>query len=226
MRRISALVSVVVFSMYTAIGQNINNGEKKVTSHPNPPIPVEAFTSDKGLNFQVVINKNFNSSKRFTFFNLTQYYGNYENELRNNQFVNQSLIGYRIWKGFSINVGASIVPVTGFRPTAGLQFVNKGRKHLFILLPRFDLTETHNFEVFGLAEYQPKLTEKISLYTRLQGLYNYNTDMDFHGRSYVYSRLGISYQQFQFGLGFNMDFYGPQKHQENNFGLFVRTVFF
>jgi hypothetical protein len=45
----------------------------------------------------------------------------------------------------------------------------------------------------------------------MQGLYNYNTKEEFHNRSYLYFRAGLSYQNYQFGLGAKFDRYGPMK---------------
>ncbi len=110
----------------------------------------------------------------------------------------------------------------GFRPTAGLQYVIANRKLLALVLPRIDLTQTYNFELFGLVEYKPKFTKSWGLYSRVQGLYDQNTKQDFHDRSYIWLRLGASYKNFQFGLGSNFDFYGKNKTNENSFGGFLR----
>ena len=116
--------------------------------------------------------------------------------------------------------------MTGFRPSAGLQYVFANRQLLAVVLPRFDLTQTYNFETFGLFEYKPKFTQNWGLYSRVQGLYNHNTKLGFHDRSYIWLRLGASYKNFQFGLGTDLDFYGPDQINENSFGGFIRTELF
>jgi hypothetical protein len=42
----------------------------------------------------------------------------------------------------------------------------------------------------------------------------------------VYLRAGTSFKNYQFGVGNNFDFYGPYKHRENNFGVFMRAELF
>lgn len=192
----------------------------------SPPIPIEAFAGDKGLVFQMIVSKHFSPKSRFGFFNVTNFVGDYAVENQKNQFLSQSFVTADIWKGLSVNAGVSLNYMTGFRPSAGLQYVFANRKILAVILPRFDLTQTYNFETFGLLEYKPKFNKTWGLYTRAQVLYNHNTKLDFHDRSYVWLRAGASYKNFQFGLGANVDFYGPAKINENSFGVFIRAELF
>jgi hypothetical protein len=192
----------------------------------SPPIPVEVFAGNKGLVFQMIVSKHFSPKSRFGFFNVTNFVGDYETTNQKNQYLSQSLITADIWKGISVNAGVTMNYVTGFRPTAGLQYVFANRELLAVVLPRFDLTQTYNFETFGLVEYKPKFNNNWGLYTRVQGLYNHNTKFEFHDRSYVWLRVGASYKNFQFGLGGNFDVYGPMKITENSFGVFLRTELF
>ena len=192
----------------------------------SPPIPIEVFAGNKGVVFQMIVSKHFSPKSRFGFFNVTNFVGDYETTNQKNQYLSQSLITADIWRGFSVNAGVTMNYITGFRPTAGLQYVFANREFLAVLLPRFDLTQTYNFETFGLVEHKPKLNNNWGLYTRVQGLYNHNTKLDFHDRSYVWLRVGASYKNFQFGLGGNFDVYGPMKIKENSFGVFLRTELF
>jgi hypothetical protein len=199
---------------------------KTPPSKPSPPIPVEAFAGNKGLVFQMIVSKHFSPKSRFGFFNVTNFVGDYNTSNQKNQYLSQSLITADIYKGFSVNAGVTMNYMTGFRPTAGLQYVFANREFLAVVLPRIDLTQTYNFETFGLVEYKPKFKNNWGLYTRVQGLYNHNTKLDFHDRSYVWLRIGASYKNYQFGLGGNFDFYGPMKVNENSFGVFLRTELF
>lgn len=199
---------------------------KIVTPQRNTPIPVEAFAGDQGMVFQMIVSKRFTPNSRFGFFNVTSIVGDYAAANQQNQFLTQAFITANIWKGFSVNAGASLNDVTGFRPSAGLQYVFANKQILAVIIPRCDLSQTYNVETFGLLEYKPKFNKNWGLYTRAQGLYNHNTRQNFHDRSYVWIRLGASYKQFQFGLGANVDFYGPGKMNENSFGVFVRAELF
>jgi hypothetical protein len=191
---------------------------------PNPPVPVEVFAGNNYLNFQMIVSKPFQQGSRFGFFNVTNFNGNYDNNLRRNEFLTQGLVNFEVYKGISLAAGATMNYVTGFRPTAGLQYLYGNREWLIVLLPRMDLRDDYNFETFGLVEYKPQLTKKLGLYTRVQGLYNHNIKQEFHDRSYLYFRAGFSYQNYQFGLGANFDRYGPMKVSGDNFGLFLRVL--
>jgi len=193
---------------------------------PSPPVPIEVFAGTQGLNFQMIVSKHFAPESRFGFFNVTSFVGNYANELRRNQYLSQAFLTADIWGGFSINAGASMNYFNGFRPSAGLQYVIGSREFLLVVLPRIDLTETFNIETFGLLEYKPQFSEQWGLYSRVQVLYNHNTRLGFPDRSYGYARLGVSYQNIQLGIGANIDFYGPQRINENSIGIFLRTELF
>jgi len=52
-----------------------------------------------------------------------------------------------------------------------------------------------------------------------------NTESDHHDRSYIYGRIGLSYKKVGFGLGTNLDWYGPNKLRKDNYGIFVRYEF-
>jgi hypothetical protein len=226
MKAKALFVSLFCLLAAHVFAQKPDNPENGKPSKPNPPIPVEVFAGSKGLNFQMIVSKHFSPASRFGFFNVTNFVGDYDNNQRRNQYLAQSFLTVDVWKGISVNAGVSMNYFSGFRPSAGLQYVFANRKYLAVVLPRFDLTQTRNFETFALFEYKPMFTEKWGLYTRIQGLYNRNMKQEFHDRSYVYLRVGASYKNFQFGVGGNFDFYGPNRINENSFGGFVRAELF
>ncbi len=193
---------------------------------PNPPVSVETFAGNKYLNFQMIVTKPFAPGSRFSFFNVTNFNGSYQNEGRKNEFLTQALVNYRVAGGLSLAAGATLNYMTGFRPTAGLQYTVANREWLLVLLPRIDLRDDNNLEGFALLEYKPRLSETLGLYSRLQGLYNYNTRQEFHDRSYLYARLGLTYRHYAFGVGANFDQYGPFRVATSSFGAFVRAELF
>lgn len=218
------LITILIFKSLTSSAQ-----EGHSTTQPGiviPPVPIETFATDDKLSFLMIVNKPIADSKKFSFFNVTSFKANYENVQQENEFLTQGLIQYELVKGLNLAAGATQHYRFGFRPTAGLNYTFANRKFLFVLLPRFDLTEDYNFETFSLFEYKPQLTEKLGLYTRVQGLYNWNTEQDFHDRSYIYFRVGLSYKSFQFGVGADFDTYGPMKISTEGYGLFLRTQLF
>lgn len=225
MRKIFIAAISATLAVTNLIAQE-NDTLRNLPQKMTPPIPVEVFAGDKDLVFQMIVSKRFSPKSRFGFFNVTNFVGDYETTNQKNQYLSQSFLTTEIWKGISLNVGASMNYKTGFRPSAGLQYVFANRKLLAVLLPGINLTQTYNFELFGLIEYKPKFKNNWGLYTRIQGLYNHNTKLNFHDRSYVWLRAGVSYKNYQFGIGSNFDFYGPLKVNENSMGLFVRAELF
>jgi hypothetical protein len=193
---------------------------------PNPPVSVETFVGDRYLNFQLIVAKPFEPGSRVSFFNVTNFNGSYQNEPRKNEFLTQALLNYRLVGGLSVAGGATLNYVTGFRPTAGLQYTLANRQWLLVLLPRMDLRDDNNLEGFALLEYKPRLTKTLGLYSRLQGLYNYNTRQEYHDRSYLYARLGLTYQHYAFGFGANFDQYGPFRAAASTYGAFIRAELF
>lgn len=221
MKKKIALAITAIISASSLFSQNIDS--VKVKPHKiSPPVPVEAFIGNNGLVFQMIVSKHFSPESRFGFFNVTSFTGDYASQNQKNSYLSQAFITADIWKGLSVNAGATMHFKNGFRPSAGLQYVFANRKILALVLPRFDLTQTYNFELFGLVEYKPKFTKSWGLYSRVQGLFDHNTKQNFHDRSYMWLRLGASYKNFQFGVGSNFDFYGPNKTNENSFGGFLR----
>ncbi|RYZ47890.1 MAG: hypothetical protein EOP49_20080 [Sphingobacteriales bacterium] len=194
------------------------------------PIPVEIFGGNKAFNFQLIVSKQFTSQSRFGFFNVTNFTGNYKTIEQANDFFSQSLLTGEIWKGISLTAGLSAIGSSttsiSVRPTAGLQYLLANRDFVIVVLPRFDLTQTFNFETFSVFEYKPMLSKYWGFYSRLQALYNYNIQLSFHEVSSIYLRLGLSYKNLQFGVGANFDFYGPDYKDRKNFGVFIKTDLF
>ena len=216
----TALFSILILSGHRYIhAQHSQEG----AGPASPPIPLEVFAGHEYLNFQMIISKPFAPGSRFSFFNVTSFNGDYENDEGENEYITQGLLNYEVLKGLSVATGATMHYRTGFRPTAGLNYVFGSRKWLFVLLPRFDLSDDYNFETFSLLEFKPPITKDIGLYTRIQGLYNRNTEQGFHDRSYLYFRIGLSYRKYQVGRGANFDRYGPKEIDTENYGLFIRA---
>lgn len=213
---------LIIFAM--VIFSNITVAQDSIRTKPtSPPIPVEVMLGNNGLGFQMIVNKYFSAKTKFGFFSVSSFTASYKNEKEKNGFFMSALANYEIIKGFKIVAGIATNSIKGFRPTAGLQYIFANQKFLVVVMPSFQLTETHNFEPFALFEYKPKLKNDWSIYSRLQGLYSHNLSTNKHDRSYFNGRFGISYKELGFGFATNLDWYGPMKVFEQNYGVFVRT---
>jgi hypothetical protein len=134
-------------------------------------------------------------------------------------------VSYNLYKGFGVTTGISLNNVSGFSPTAGIQYAHTSRTILLVFAPNINLTNSHNVEGVFVSEYRPVLKRNLSLYTRLQGFYNYDLKYKSHQRSYINTRLGLSIGLFSFGAGANFDWYGPLKIYKENYGPFLRYSF-
>lgn len=228
MKHKSLLFILLCFAFAPAFAQTRDSVQTQQNPTGGAPIPIELFAGNKALTFQLVVSKQFAPQSRLGFFNVTNFMSDYEQVNPRAEFFSQSLLTAEIVRGISVTTGLSAIgsSTAGYvtvRPTAGLQYLLANQNFTVVVLPRFDLTQTHNFETFAIVEYRPKLSKNWGVYTRLQGLYNYNTELGFHEVSSIYSRVGMSYKNVQFGLGTNHDFYGPDVEAIGNFGFFIKT---
>ncbi len=191
----------------------------------NPPISMEAFVGNRAFAYQMIVNKKLQSVPKLGFFGVTNLQPEW-GESNVNDYMLQGNLTYTIVKGLDISGGFIWNPIDGIRPSAGVIYSYGTPELLVVANPRIDLSKNANLDVLGLVEYKPKLNEKFNLYTRIQGLYTHNTGFDFHSRSYVMLRLGLTYRDVTFGIASNFDWYGPMKHNENNFGGFVSVNLF
>lgn len=186
----------------------------------NPPIAAEALLGTRGMAFQIITNKKFQTLPRLGFFSVTNLVGQWD-QRQVNDYMTQGNLTYRIIKGLDVVSGFHATNVTGFRPTAGLMYTYANPEFLMVLSPRADLMKNGTVEGLLLIEYKPPISNTLQMYTRIQALYGQSTGAGLHERSYIMARAGITYHEFTLGLGTNLDWYGPTKHYEENFGGFI-----
>ncbi len=222
-----AMRSVSVMCFLFLLTEAIAQGQDQAPAAPVPvePIPVELMVGHNRFGFQFVMNKKFSPSSRFSFLNVNIFTSDYNNSRDNLDLVAVAQIGYDLHKGFGPTVGLSVNSVAGLAPTAGVQYVFVNREILLVLTPTIEFSETNNLQGLIIGEYRPPLSSKVDLFTRVQALYNYDTDNAFHQRSYVQLRLGAGIGKYQFGPAVNLDYYGPEKVFKGNYGAFVRFNF-
>lgn len=193
--------------------------------HHDPPIPVEVFFGNQQINYQTTVKKLFSPESKFGFFNLATFTTDYKNDASEDFLLIESQLSYTIKGGFGMMAGTFINSFTGFSPILGPQHTYASRQVLAVTIASFFLNEKNDFQIFGLYEYKPPLAKKWVLYNRLQFIYSHSLKYDFHNRSYLYLRSGLKKEAFVFGLGANLDQYGPTKRFGDNYGLFIRWEF-
>lgn len=188
---------------------------------PEPPLPIELMPGNNSLYFQMVVKKKFSPESKFGFFSVATYTVAWD-DFSDVNITLPAQVNYSLGKGFALMAGGRINNVVGFDPMAGFQHNYASRQILAVTVASLFLNENSDCEIFGLYEYKPPLSEKWSLYTRLQLLYVYGLDDHQHGRSYLYLRAGVKRGPLAFGLGTNLDQYGPDKVFKDNYGVFVK----
>lgn len=202
------------------ISQALYSQDSEPQPIKNPPVTAEALFGTRGMAFQMITNKKFQTLPRFGFFSVTNLVGEWD-QRQVNDYMTQGNLTYRLAKGLDVVSGFHVTNVTGFRPTAGLMYTYATPELLLVLSPRADLMADGVLEGLLLLEYRPKISSKMNFYSRIQALYGQSTGTGQHERSYIMARAGLSYHEFSVGLGANSDWYGPMKHYEENFGGFI-----
>lgn len=190
-----------------------------------PPVQMEAVVGNRGVMYQLLVNKKFQSIPQLGFFSITNTNAGWEKE-RTPDVMTQAHLTYRVFKGLDVSAGMQYSPVYAFRPVAGLIYSYASPSVVVIVNPKVDLVDDMAMEHMALVEYKPILKNDLRLYTRIQGLYGFVPESGDHNRSYLMFRLGVNYKEFTFGAATNFDWYGPMQHRENNIGGFVSVLLF
>lgn len=187
----------------------------------NPPVNVEALVGSRGVVAQVIVLKKFQSLPKLGVFNVSSVVGEWKTHQVNDYMI-QSMFTYVIIKNLDVIAGFHLDPIFGIKPTVGLLYIKGGKDYTFIATPRIDLTTEHSVEGLVIGEYTPKINDDLKFYSKIQALYNRISKGDLHGRSYIDLRAGLSYKEFNFGVGTNFDWYGPDKIYDSNVGVFLQ----
>ncbi len=187
------------------------------------PILFEAMFGDERYGIQSIVNRSFPRSEKLSFFSVTSIHNNYSYNVDKLDFVNTSQLAYNVHKGFGLTGGLNVNKVTGLSPTLGVRYVYASPKWAIVITPDYIFTGDRNVAIFSLFEFRPELTENLRLYSRIQGLYNHNLNLNDHQRSYLQLRLGIGFNEYNFGLATNLDYFGPDKNFTENYGVFIRA---
>jgi len=190
-------------------------------------IPVEVFAGHEGVQHEFFFFKNIDPKERVSLFSMARFSVGYNNELLNSSFIS-SQATYNITPSWGLSAGG-IYTVQDFAPIVALSYTYISPKQDFLLnlFPTYIAKAQAEYEMFGLAIYTPKLTEKWDLFVQAIFGTSVNNRFNAHVFSYQQLRLGLDYKKvFQFGLGFDQFIIGQQEGRQyaNNAGLFIRTV--
>jgi len=210
------------------IATSVYSQETTNTGSPppqSPPIIMEALTSNRGVHYQAIINKKFQSIRQLGFFSVTNGVASWDKE-PTPDIMTQAHLTCTLVKGLDVTSGMQYTPLYGFRPVAGLIYSYASPGLLIVLNPKIDLKKDVATEAMAMCEYKPNISEEWRLYNRIQGLYGFVPKDGVHNRSYIMLRAGLNYKEFSFGAGANFDWYGPVKYNQNSVGAFLNVLIF
>ncbi|MFD2200779.1 hypothetical protein [Shivajiella indica] len=194
-------------------------------SRPVVPTPVEFMAGHERLYFQMVVKKKFSPESKFGFLSVSALSASYDNEMDELDIAVPILFNYNFYKDFSFVSGLSVNNAVGISPVVGAQHSYSNKEWVAVSILNYFLNGTNKVEFFGIYEYKPQLGPKLNLYTRLQLLYIYGLNADQHTRSYLQLRVGLKQNALSYGIGANLDQYGPEKQFKPNYGIFVGWAF-
>lgn len=202
------LLSFIVLSMFAQVKRE-------------PPIPVEILFGNNRMALQMSLNKPIVGNLRFNSINSVA--ADYKNTLTETELVSVNSFIYQFYKYVGVSGGVQWHFKKGLVPNVAVHFSYANPTWLLVLTPYLNFMPTRNSETVAIVEFKPALSDKLKLFTRVQGLYNQNLTDNIHDRSYAYFRLGLTINKYTIGAGANLDYYGPKKIEKQNFGGFFRV---
>lgn len=188
---------------------------------------VEVMPGNRYLFYQHVFRQKIKENSKVSFVHIANtsnwYQQNPNKGGMGNEIMNQVYISHEVLKNITFLGGLFYTNITGIRPSIAIQFTQTFKNGVFVMVPRADITKNGSTELMAMLEYQPSLTQRIKLYSRLQ--FMSNSGPDHHNRSYQRVRLGIQIKKFQLGTGVNINHYGYPLKTKINSGIFLRKSF-
>lgn len=218
----NSVVAVALLFTTTIFAQD---EKSKVNFQPGPPVNFEAVIGSRGVMYQLLVNKKFQSIPKLGFFSITNANAPWDKEIIPD-IMTQAHLTYNLFKGLDVTAGMQYSPNYTFRPVSGLIYSYTSPDIVVIVNPKIDLVDDFAMEHMAMIEYKPSINERFRFYSRIQGLYGFVPESGAHNRSYIMLRAGLSFSEFTFGAASNFDWYGPVKLNETNIGVFVSALLF
>ena len=203
----------------------VKEGKAKNTKPKKSPIPIETMFGTKKINYLSIVNLPLGAHSPFGYFGVMTISAPYHTNDGNNEFVFSNALTYKLSNTLFATGGLQYHFLKGIVPYSGFQFLSANPRWLFVISPGIAFLPNTSFQSVGIVEYKPKLSNKLRLYTRFQGIYNFKVNNGQHERSLVYIRTGLTLKGTSLGFGFNWDFYGSTKTKHENLGIFIHRLF-
>lgn len=188
--------------------------------------PIECMTGNHYLHYQHSLGQKIKPGSKLGWQHIATLIKPYKTDIEKggipDEIMNQVYLTYQVHHLFSFKGGLFYTNFGGYLPTFSLQFFMRKKNWTTIVAPRMDFARKNNYEVFALVEFTPSLSQDIKLYTRLQGMSNFNKET--HNRSYQQLRVGLTVKDYEVGAGLTLDEYGTLRRLHYNTGVFVRKM--
>jgi hypothetical protein len=196
-------------------------------------IPVELFVGDKKTTLDIMFFKFIKNKEQqntnWLFFNRNRASIDYKMTATTDfpVFGFTEVISYnqKKLKGFAPVMVAQISN-RGIYPKAGIQFFHKKKDFTFFSWIVTETLKNPNLDLFVLTRYEPKLSEKLDLFTQLE-LVNALPTIKNNNFTFIQRvRLGLKIKAFQFGVGSDFSSIGRNNFlNTSNIGGFIRYEF-
>ncbi len=185
-----------------------------------PPVSFELMIGNKKSAVLMGMNKQIVGPIRYNGIVSASSYYNLKDGKADLVMINSFL--YQFHQNFGAGASLQYHFLKGLVPGISLNGSYADPVWLISIMPFLNLRPDVNSENVMIVEFKPQLTDKLKLYTHALALYNHNISLNEHDRSFYYFRLGLTKGIFTLGAAANIDFYGPNVYNENNFGGFIK----
>lgn len=196
-------------------------------------IPVEVFGGHKKSTLDMMFFKYFKNKERtnskFLFFNRNRVSIDYKmtssSNLPSYGFTEAISYNNQKLKGFAPVIVGQLTN-KGVYPKAGIQHVYIKNNFLMFSWAVCELKEKPNLDYFLLTRYEPRITDKLSLYTQLELVNAFPTETNMNFTFVQRVRLGLKIHMWQFGAGGDFSRSGNSNYiNTTNTGFFLRYEF-
>jgi hypothetical protein len=196
-------------------------------------IPVEVFASQKRSTLDIMFFKYFKHKNgeqtRWLFFNRNRaavdHTITHSTHLPQFGFTEAISYNHKNLKGFAPVAVGQIVS-RGVYPKAGIQFATIKKDITVFSWLVSEILKSPNLDYFMLFRYTPVITQGIKLFTQVESVNTFPTDV---GENYAFTqrlRLGLQLHHTQFGAALDMNQTGNHTFLKTyHFGGFIRQEF-
>lgn len=183
---------------------------------------VEVFAGNEGTAFELLSSIDIDTAHKWNLFTVTRFEASYKKDDFSTPdfYTINPLLTYGITKNIGLSAGGHY-DFGKFTPQAGFNLTYFNEKGLFLnLFPTVEVQKNPNFELFGIINYSPRISENWKFYSQILFVTNFGTKE--HNISSQLVRVGLDYKDLQFGIGGNIREFSNQWVYSGNYGVFIR----